>query len=98
MASSATLAAARSNLLMCTVTRPRRRYLAARRTCASRHHGKSLKKAEKFVEEAFEDLDMLHDGEDRRSTVGVPARSGSVAHVADRLSIPRYAQLSHFRA
>jgi exopolyphosphatase / guanosine-5'-triphosphate,3'-diphosphate pyrophosphatase len=27
--------------------------------------GKSLKKAEKFVEEAFEDLDMLHDGEDR---------------------------------
>src|SRR6186997_3268611 len=27
--------------------------------------GKSLKKAERFVEEAFEDLDMLHDGEDR---------------------------------
>ena len=27
--------------------------------------GKSLKKAEKFVEEAFEDLEMLHDGEDR---------------------------------
>ena len=27
--------------------------------------GKSLKKAEKFVEGAFEDLDMLHDGEDR---------------------------------
>jgi exopolyphosphatase/guanosine-5'-triphosphate,3'-diphosphate pyrophosphatase len=27
--------------------------------------GKSLKKAEKYVEEAFEDLDMLHDGEDR---------------------------------
>jgi exopolyphosphatase/guanosine-5'-triphosphate,3'-diphosphate pyrophosphatase len=27
--------------------------------------GKSLKKAEKFVEEAFENLDMLHDGEDR---------------------------------
>ena len=27
--------------------------------------GKSLKKAEKFVEEAFEDLDMLHDGEGR---------------------------------
>ena len=27
--------------------------------------GRSLKKAEKFVEEAFEDLDMLHDGEDR---------------------------------
>jgi exopolyphosphatase / guanosine-5'-triphosphate,3'-diphosphate pyrophosphatase len=27
--------------------------------------GKSLKKAEKFVEEAFEDLDMLHGGEDR---------------------------------
>ena len=27
--------------------------------------GKSLKKAEKFVEDAFEDLDMLHDGEGR---------------------------------
>ena len=27
--------------------------------------GKSLKKAEKYVEEAFDDLDMLHDGEDR---------------------------------
>ena len=27
--------------------------------------GKSLKRAEKFVEEAFEELDMLHDGEDR---------------------------------
>src|SRR5258707_4973404 len=27
--------------------------------------GKSLKKAEQFVEEAFEDLEMLHDGEDR---------------------------------
>jgi exopolyphosphatase/guanosine-5'-triphosphate,3'-diphosphate pyrophosphatase len=27
--------------------------------------GKSLKKAEKYVEEVFEDLDMLHDGEDR---------------------------------
>ena len=27
--------------------------------------GKSLKKAEKFVEEAFDGLDMLHDGEDR---------------------------------
>src|SRR5689334_7581835 len=27
--------------------------------------GKSLKKAEKVFEEAFEDLDMLHDGEDR---------------------------------
>lgn len=27
--------------------------------------GKSLKKAEKFVEEEFEDLDMLHEGEDR---------------------------------
>ena len=27
--------------------------------------GRSLKKAEKFVEEAFEDLDMLHEGEGR---------------------------------
>jgi exopolyphosphatase / guanosine-5'-triphosphate,3'-diphosphate pyrophosphatase len=27
--------------------------------------GKSLKRAEKFVEQAFEDLDMLHGGEDR---------------------------------
>lgn len=27
--------------------------------------GRSLKKAEKFVEEAFEGLDMLHEGEDR---------------------------------
>src|SRR5262249_59300095 len=26
--------------------------------------GKSLKKAEKFVEEVFEDLDMLHNGEE----------------------------------
>ena len=92
------LAAAHSNLSMRILLRVRGGVtLPFGWPGTSGHHRESLKKAEKYVEEAFDDLDMLHDGGDRHLLCGRRnmARAGSAAHVADRLSFPCHAQLPY---
>ena len=62
--------------------------------------GKSIKKAEKFVEDVVRR--PRHAGRRRGPHLlrgrRHLARAGAAAHVADRLSVPRHAQLPHLRA
>ena len=97
-ASSATSAAARSNWSTSTARSVRHGLTLPLGGLALQDvAGKSLKKAEKIVEDALDGLDAAqarrgpHLLRRRRHL----ARAGAAAHVADRLSAPRHARLRH---